>query len=162
MEVGMKRSGLKTIIAVSTMCIALASAGAIRAEGMHDGPERGKGEHECRLKSSWKETLTDSQKTQLEKLHLAMKKDTSVLRAELGVKKAELKALALKDNPDTQAISRKTDEIMGIKKELMQKRIGHLIEVRKVLTPEQRVSFDSAVMSGREGHGHRHGDWHKG
>ncbi len=157
----MKRPRLKTIIAVSTMFMALASAGAVRAEGgMQGGPDRE--EHECRLKHSWKETLTDSQKTQLERLHLAMEKDVSVLKAELGVKKAELKALALKDNPDTQAISRKTDEIIGIKKELMQKRIGHLIEVRKVLTPEQRVSFDSAVMSGREGHGHRHGDWHRG
>jgi len=159
----MKRSRLKTVIAVSAMCVALASAGAVRAEGMQGGPERGKGGHECRLKSSWRETLTDSQKSQLEKLHLAMKKETSVLRAELGVKKTELKALAIKDNPDTQAIGRKTDEIMGIKKELMQKRISHLIEVRKVLTPEQRVSFDSALLSGpgEWKHGHGHGDWHR-
>lgn len=159
----MKRSRLKTIIAVTIVCAALASAGAVRAEGgMHDGPDRGKGGHECRLKQSWKETLTDAQKSQLERLHLDMKKETSVLRAELGVKKAELKALTLRDNPDTQAIGRKTDEIMGIKKELMQKRVNHIIEVRKVLTPEQRVSFDSAVMSGPGGWRHGHGDGHRG
>jgi len=159
----MKRAGLKTILAVTIVCASLATAGAVRAEsGMQGGPERGKGGHECRLKHSWKESLTEAQKSQLERLHLDMKKETGVLRAELGVKKAELKALTLRDNPDTQAIGRKTDEIMGIRKELMQKRINHLIEVRKVLTPEQRVSFDSAVMSGPGGWRHGHRGWHRG
>ncbi len=156
----MKRFSLKTILTVSMMCAALTALSDVPASAeTHDGEGRGKGgyERQCGLRHSWKETLTEAQLSQIERLHLAMKKEMSVLRAELGVKKAEMKALTLRDTPDTQAIDRKTDEIMGIRKEIMRKRISHVIEVRKVLTPEQRVSFDSAVMSGPHGwrRGHR-------
>ncbi len=156
----MKRLSLKTIFTVSMMCAALTALNAVPASAQaHDGEDRGKGgyERQCGLRHSWMEKLADGQKSQIKRLHLELRKEMSVLRAELGVKKAELKALTLRDAPDTQAIDRKTDEIMGIRKEIMRKRINHVIDVRKVLTPEQRVSFDSAIMSGHDGwrRGHR-------
>ncbi len=153
----MKR--LKNILALSMMCAALASSIAVPAYAEMHGSDTDRYEKPCKLEHSWKKTLTDTQRSQLERLHLALKKDMSVLRAELAVNKAELKELALRDNPDTRAIERKMDEISGIRKEMMKKRISHLIEVRKIFTPEQRVSFDSMIMSGPGEWEHGHRDW---
>lgn len=155
----MKRFSLKTILTVSMMCAALTALNAVPASaGAHDGGGQGGGYgRQCGLRHSWMEKLTDGQKAEIKRLRLELRKEMSVLRAELGVKKAELKTLTLRDAPDTQAIDRKTDEIMGIRKEIMRKRINNVIGVRKVLTPGQRVSFDSAIMNGHGGwrHGHR-------
>ncbi len=155
----MKRHGLKALLAVAAICIPLASAGAVRAEGgMRGGPGMEKGRHECGHGRSWKDTLTDAQRSELGRMRLDMKKKMSVLRAELGVKKAELKALILRDDPDMRAVGRKADEVLSVRKEMMKNRISGVIDVRKVLTPAQRVSFDSMVMSGPEGWWHGRGD----
>ncbi len=153
----MKRISLKSILTVSALCMALTTViGAIPASA--EMPEYGKAEHhrQCEFGHSWKKTLTDDQKAQIERMHLTLKKDTSVLKAQLGVKKAELKGLLLKDTPDVKAIDQKMNEVTGLKKEIMQKRINHIIELRKILTPDQRVSFDSAIMNAnRHRWGHR-------
>ncbi|MEE8328809.1 MAG: periplasmic heavy metal sensor [Thermodesulfovibrionia bacterium] len=92
--------------------------------------------------STWKETLTDEQKMKVDKMHLALKKSTSVLKAKLKVNKIELSILIVKGNPDKKAIYQKIDDILELKREIMRKKYDHKIEMRDILTPEQRVSFD--------------------
>ena len=106
--------------------------------------------------SPWKETLTDEQKVQVDKMHLALKKSLNVPKAKLNVKKAELNNLVVKDNPDKKSINQKIDEILELKREIMRKKYDHKVEMRSMLTPEQQVSFDMKLLttSGRKkGHG---------
>ena len=106
--------------------------------------------------SQWMETLTDEQKVQADKVHLALKKSLIVPKAKLNVKKAELNNLVIKDNPDKEAIYQKIDEILELKREIMHKKNDHKVEMRDMLTAEQQVSFDMKLLgtAGRKkGHG---------
>lgn len=106
--------------------------------------------------SSWKETLTDEQKAQADKMHLALKKSLSVPKAKLNAKKAELNNLLLTDNPDKKSIYQKIDEIIELKREIMRKKYDHKVEMRGMLTPEQQVSFDMKLLE-TSGHKKGHG-----
>lgn len=103
----------------------------------------------------WRETLTDSQKMQIDRMHLTVMKSMSVLNVRLKLKKAELNVLVVNDNPDTKAIHRKIDEVLELKREIMQIKYDHKVEMRGVLTPDQRVSFDMKLL-GKTGHGKKH------
>ncbi len=94
----------------------------------------------------WKETLTDKQKMQADQMHLTLKKATSVPKALLSVKKAELNKLVVNKSPDIKAIHRKIDEIFELKREIMRKKYEHMVEMRSMLTPKQRVSFDMKLV----------------
>jgi Spy/CpxP family protein refolding chaperone len=104
--------------------------------------------------SHWKETLTDEQKMQADQMHLALKKAISVPNAQLNVKKAELNKLMVHESPDIKTIHRKIDEILELKRKIMRKKYEHMVEMRGMLTPEQRVSFDMKLV---EMAGHKKG-----
>jgi len=99
----------------------------------HDGPE-------------WKDTLTEEQRSKADMMHLELEKSLSLLEAGLMVRKAELANLLVAEKPDTKAVTRKIGEIVEIKREMMEKKYGHMMEMRGILTPEQRVSFDMGVL----------------
>ena len=82
-------------------------------------------------------------------MHLALKKDHSPLQAKSDLAKAELNQLVVSDKPNTQAINKKIDEVTALKGELMKKRYAHIAEMRTVLTPEQLISFDMGLLSGK-------------
>jgi Spy/CpxP family protein refolding chaperone len=99
----------------------------------------------------WKETLTEEQKMKADKMHLELKKAMSILEAKTNLKEAELNDLITQDNPDTKAIQSNINDIMEIKKEMMIKKYDHMVEMRTILTPEQRLSFDLGLSSGMGG-----------
>ncbi|MEK7773402.1 MAG: periplasmic heavy metal sensor, partial [Deltaproteobacteria bacterium] len=90
----------------------------------------------------WKKTLTEEQKMKADKMHLELKKAASVLEAKVKLNEAELNGLIMKDKPDANAIHRKINDIMELKKEMMTRKYDHMVEMRSILTPEQRISFD--------------------
>ncbi len=112
--------------------------------GWHSGHEIGHHAGHARhiFGPSWEETLSDKQKLQADKMHLALKKSLSGPNSQLNMKKAKLNRLVLKDNPDKKVISQEIAEIMELKREIMHKKNDHMVELRSILTPEQKVSFD--------------------
>ena len=100
---------------------------------------------------AWKESLTEEQKMKADKMHLELKKAMSILEAKANLKEAELNGLITQDNPDTKAIQSNINDIMEIKKEMMIKKYDHMVEMRTILTPEQRLSFDLGRSSGMGG-----------
>jgi len=100
---------------------------------------------------AWKESLTEEQKMKADKMHLELKKAMSILEAKANLKEAELNGLITQDNPDTKAIQSNINDIMEIKKEMMIKKYDHMVEMRTILTPEQRLSFDLGLSSGMGG-----------
>jgi len=110
-------------------------------KGHHDRGEKGHLFAAC-----WKETLSDAQKKQMDKMHLELKKSITVLKAQLNLKKAELNSLVANDAPGNKSIDKKIDEILKLEGELMRKKYEHKVEMRTILTPEQRVSFDMQLI----------------
>ena len=128
-----------------------------------DGKKSYKAGHKGKHMSGpkWKQFLTDAQKKQADIMHLNVKKSMSVLKAQKKLKKVELINLVIMDNPDTNAIHSKIDEIIEVKREIMRVRNDHMVEMRGILTPEQRLSFDMGLL-GHGGKGKGHGGKGKG
>ena len=123
----------------------------------HEKMDHGKGMHDA---SCWMETLTDEQKAKAAKMRLELKKVKSLLKAQITVKRVELATLVTQDNPDNNAIDKKIDEILELKREKMRKKNAFKVAMRSMLTPEQRVSFDMHLFKKAlhgKGHGYKKG-----
>jgi Spy/CpxP family protein refolding chaperone len=95
--------------------------------------------------------LTEDQQKKAQALDLETEKAVLPLKAQLDVKTAELKALAVAENPDKGAIDKKIEEIGALRTQIMKKKILNKLAVRALLTPDQRVEFDrKALRGGRE------------
>jgi Spy/CpxP family protein refolding chaperone len=99
---------------------------------------------------NWKDTLSKAQNEKMEAMHLSIKRDLAPLRAELEFKKAQLKNLVTTKAPAMSAIKAKINEISAVTEKILTKRYSHIVEMRKVLTPAQRQSFDLDFLSGIE------------
>lgn len=108
--------------------------------------------------------LTDVQKSKIKELNLQMKKEMLPLNNTLEEKKARLNTLETAEKPDLTVINSTIDEINVIQSKLMKLRAAHRQDVRKLLTPEQRIEFDLQPRhDGKQGRnkgmgmGRRHG-----
>ncbi|NNF20899.1 MAG: periplasmic heavy metal sensor [Saprospiraceae bacterium] len=103
--------------------------------------------------------LTGEQQENIKDLHLNMMKESLQIRNQLGENRAKMKTLRTADNPDMNAINKLIDESSVLQADLKKKMAANHQEVRKLLTEEQRVIFDSrsgqmrakAKREGREG-----------
>jgi len=93
-------------------------------------------------------------------MHLELKRAMGILEAKANLKEAELNGLITQDDPDTKAIQSNISDIMEIKKEMMLKKYDHILDMRSILTPEQRLSFDLGHVSGMGGKGGMHQKGH--
>lgn len=103
----------------------------------------------------WRASLTDDQKAEIDWMHLRLRREQHVLKAEISLKKAELKGLVTGEDMSTEDLRAKVDELLELKREYLLNKYQHMVEMRQVLTPQQRVSFDLGVLSRRHGGGHR-------
>ena len=110
---------------------------------MHDQDDR------HRQGGMWRETLSTEQRAKIGKMHLALKKESSLIDARIDLAKAELNQLITTDKPDMAAVNKKIDEITALKAQIMKKRYAHIAEMRTTLTSEQLVSFDTMILSGK-------------
>lgn len=109
---------------------------------------------------SWKETLTDEQRSKLAKLKLDHMKVKAPLKAKIKSLKVDLAMLVIADKPDVNAINKKIDELTKLKNEKMKQKYEYIAAKRKVLTPDQQVLFDMHIikkaMHGKTKGGCRH------
>ena len=94
---------------------------------------------------SWIPDLTDAQKTEIKTLRTAHRKEVQQVKNQMDIKRAELKALQTVENPDMAAINKKIEERSALRTDLEKKSAAHKQAVRKVLTEEQRVVYDSKI-----------------
>ena len=92
--------------------------------------------------------LTEEQQKKVQALDLETEKALLPLKAQMDVKAAELKGLALAENPDKGAIDKKIEEIGLLRTQIMKKKIMNKLAVRALLTPDQRVQFDKMALRG--------------
>ncbi len=120
----------------------------------HHGAEAGAGAHERHghhgksdaHSTSWRQTLTPEQRTQIDGLRVNHMKIVAPLRASIRAVKTELAVLATADAPDSASMQTKLDELLEMKKQVMLQRYEHMASVRKILTAEQRISFDTMLL----------------
>jgi Spy/CpxP family protein refolding chaperone len=113
---------------------------------MHDGGKMGGYGARHGFGHSWKASLTDEQSKKVDKLRLSYKRDKYLLKAKLKQAKIEFALLITKDSPSKSSINSKIDQITKLKKEKLHLKANHKINMRKVLTEDQRVKFDLAVL----------------
>ncbi|HHM05546.1 MAG TPA: periplasmic heavy metal sensor [Gammaproteobacteria bacterium] len=94
----------------------------------------------------WSKTLSDEQKLAVDKMHLVLARDMAVLKAQKELLQKELNVLTAMDNADKNAIYAKIDTLMTINAKIMRHRYDHILEMRDILTPEQRISYDMGIL----------------
>jgi Spy/CpxP family protein refolding chaperone len=87
--------------------------------------------------------LTDEQRAKVEEIHLNVQKGMIPLRNNIQEKNAQLRTLKMSDDYDELAVNALIEEIGELRTAMMAMRTGHQQQVRKVLTEEQRIKFDT-------------------
>lgn len=100
--------------------------------------------------------LTDEQKTKIESLQAALQKEIAPLREKIFDKSVELRRLWLKADLDKEKITAVQKEVRVLRDEIQDKVTAKLLEMSKVLTPEQREKLANSRW-GRGGFGPRGG-----
>lgn len=94
--------------------------------------------------------LTDEQVQKIESLKIEHQKKVLPLQNDLNEKEAKLRTLETSENVDLKAIYSLIDEIGVVKVKLAKESASNHQEIRKMLTPEQRVQFDTLGNRHRE------------
>lgn len=101
----------------------------------------------------WQErlNLTQEQREKIAQLRLSFQEETLDLRNQLQKKGIELQKLWLEENPDKNKIYSILDEIARIRAEINKKLVDYLLELKKILTPEQleKIPFFSRWYTGK-------------
>jgi len=108
--------------------------------------------------------LTADQQKQMKDLKLKLDKDILPLRTDLMKTRGELRILKAEDKPNLKAIYSKIDEITALKAKIMKLKAKHQLDVKNILTEEQRLKWEQHQLhkrgyGGKKGAGrwgHRH------
>ena len=95
---------------------------------------------------AWTKTLTKSQSEQIEHMHHQLDDNQAPHKKKEAQALAELNAMTIREDADVADINAKIAELMAAKTEIMRLRYEHLIEMRRVLTDEQKVGYDKGVL----------------
>jgi Spy/CpxP family protein refolding chaperone len=88
-----------------------------------------------------------SQKNAIDEMHHKLHVDQASAKAKEAQTLKELNAMTIREKADLTAINAKIDELMAAKKEIMRLRYDHLVEMRKILSEEQKIKYDQAVLN---------------
>jgi len=86
-------------------------------------------------------SLSDSQREKMESLNGPFYAKIGKIRTQLGQERAELSDLLGESLPDQEKIEIKINKITSLQMQLEREIINHLVEIQKILTPEQRTKF---------------------
>jgi len=106
--------------------------------------------------------LTEDQKEKIKAQQVAFGKEALPLKNQLAEKRAHLHTLQTAQPYDANAVNATIDDISKTESQLMKKQAANREAIRKLLTDEQRLAFDSIRGMGRGMRlrdGHRRGHW---
>jgi hypothetical protein len=113
----------------------------------HSGQHHRKGHGRPHLFGDhWKKTLTAEQKAQLDRLHVDFAKKKHALTSAIHARKVQLAIMAIADQPQQEAMDAQINDLIVGERQLMQAKYAYIAAQRRVLTPEQQVSFDMEVV----------------
>lgn len=92
--------------------------------------------------------LTDEQKNKIAELRLATQKEIAPLKAKIVQLRTDLKLQLTAETPNLGKIESINKEIGAVQAQIQYAQNKQHVEVRKLLTPEQRKKFDTFLLSG--------------
>lgn len=104
------------------------------------------GADEKRELPAWTKTLTESQREQFEHMHHELDDEQAPHKKKEAESLAELNAMTIREDADIAEINAKIAELMEAKTQIMRLRYEHLVEMRRVLTADQKVGYDKGVL----------------
>ncbi len=100
--------------------------------------------------SAWADSIPDpatAQKKAIDHMHHKLHDDQAKYKtAEMKTLK-ELNEMTVQEGVNMADINAKIDELMAAKTQIMRLRYGHLVEMRAILTDEQKVGYDKGVLA---------------
>ena len=92
----------------------------------------------------------DNHRQAIEHMHHELEDDQAPFKAAEARALKELNEMTIRDDVRLEDVYAKIDELMEAKNHIMRLRYEHLIEMRKVLTDEQKVKYDQNVLDRSE------------
>lgn len=143
----MKTRAILTL-ATSLGMILLAPGGAARAQGPGGGPPLGPGRPEAmehrmamrhhRMEMMRELDLSKEQRETIAELRDKQERTAIRMRADLQTARLDLRRLMRVEKPDRMAVHRQIDRIAQLRAGMQKARIGLRLDIRGLLTPEQR------------------------
>ena len=88
-----------------------------------------------------------SQKEAIDQMHHKLHDDQAAFKEKEAQALKELNEMTIREDVRIEDVNAKIDELMAAKKQILRLRYGHLIEMRTILTDEQKVGYDKAVLN---------------
>ena len=92
----------------------------------------------------------DDQRAAIGHMHHELEEDQAPYKQMEAQALKELNEMTIRDDVRIEDVYAKIDELMAAKNQIMRLRYEHLIEMRKILTEEQRVKYDQNVLERSE------------
>jgi Spy/CpxP family protein refolding chaperone len=157
----MKKLSILTVAVVFVLSVSLAFAGPWgrgRSMGSSSGMVPGYGMESGYGPAPYAAStlnLTEEQSAKLRAIGETHVKEVAPIQNQLLSKRAELRLLWGKQNPDPAEIVAKQKEIFDLQRQLQEKAMQYHLDCRNVLTPEQQLKF--ADFTTTPGPGFRYG-----
>ena len=87
-----------------------------------------------------------SQKEAIDHMHHKLHDDQAPFKAKETQALKELNEMTILEGVSIEDVNAKIDDLMAAKKQIMRLRYEHLIEMRTILTDDQKVGYDKAVL----------------
>jgi Spy/CpxP family protein refolding chaperone len=87
------------------------------------------------------------QKAAIDAMHHKLHDDQAAYKAAEAQALKELNEMTVQEGVETDQLNAKIDELMAAKLQIMRLRYGHLVEMRAILTDEQKIAYDKGVLS---------------
>jgi Spy/CpxP family protein refolding chaperone len=133
--------------------ILLANAGVLVAQEKHEHGEQAKHEEhasEGHASHMQGRGYSEEQRAQINHMHHALEDDQKPYKEKEAGALKELNELTVREDVKKDEVFAKIDELMAAQNMIMRLRYEHLIEMRKILTDEQKVKYDENVLKRSE------------
>ena len=91
-----------------------------------------------------------SKKESIDNMHHELHDDQAPFKAREALALKELNEMTILEGVSIEDVNAKIDELMAAKNQIMRLRYDHLIKMRAILTVEQKVGYDKAVLNRSE------------
>jgi hypothetical protein len=88
-----------------------------------------------------------AKKDAIEYLHHKLEEDQAPFKANEAQALKELNEMTIREDVRIENVNGKIDELMVAKTQIMRLRYDHLIEMRRLLTDEEKVKYDQNVLN---------------
>ncbi|MBV1883828.1 MAG: hypothetical protein KUG82_19470 [Pseudomonadales bacterium] len=98
------------------------------------------------LYADGKSDTASSQKAAIGHMHHKLHDDQTQFKAKEALALKQLNEMTILENVKMKDVDAKIDELMAAKKAIMHLRYKHLIEMRTILTDDQKIGYDKGVL----------------